>query len=105
MTEILVVPLSSELVTIVDKDVTSPDSNGLTALEILGSVILNWAHICAGVVSKDWFFSELLAFQKHSEGMNTAVGFVDLLNFNGLIREEVVKSVVFVTTIITVIAP
>lgn len=83
--EALLVPLLGEIVAVVEEAITGPDSNSLTALEVLGAVVLDWAHVHVRVVSEDWGLGQLLASQKHVERVTAVIGFVNLLNLNGLI--------------------
>lgn len=77
----------------------------ITATEVLRSVVLNWAHIHIWVVGQHWLFGELLAAQKHVEWVATVIRLVDFLDFNGVVRKEVVKPVELVTTIVAGVRP
>lgn len=56
-------------------------------------------------MGKDRGHSKLLASKKHGEGVLAVIGLDDFLDFNGVVGEEVVATVVFVTTIVTVVLP
>jgi hypothetical protein len=56
-------------------------------------------------VGEDGSHSELLTSKEHWEGVLAVVGLDDFLDLNGVVGEEVVATVVFVTTIVTVVLP
>lgn len=56
-------------------------------------------------MSHNWHFGELLALQEHREGIAAVIWLDDFLNLNGVVREEVVETVVFVATIVGVVHP
>jgi len=105
LAEVVLVPLLGVVVAIVDEAVSSEDSNLVTTFDVSRLVVFFSAHGHAGAVSEDGSLGELLSLQEHREGEATGVGGVDLLNFDGAIAEEVVQSVVLVTTVVAAVLP
>lgn len=99
-TEAFTVPLLGEIVSVIDEARTAPNDNCRAALDILGLVVLNVAHVHAGAVSKDGGLGELLSLEELREGVVARVGFVDFLNLNSVVTEEIVEAEVFVTAIV-----
>jgi len=63
--KISLVPLFGEVVSVIDKAVSSPNWNSLSTLKILGLVIVNVTHVHARAVCQDWSLSELLSLEEH----------------------------------------
>lgn len=56
-------------------------------------------------MSQNWVLGQLLSLQKLREGSAATVLSVDLLNLDGVVTEEEVEGVEFVTTIVANISP
>jgi hypothetical protein len=63
------------------------------------------AHVHRWAMSKDWSFSQLLAFKKHREGHISGIRFENFFDFNRIVRQEIVETIVLVATIVTVVLP
>jgi len=50
---VALVPLSSEVVDVIDKALAAPNRNGLTTLQISGSVVVNFTHVHAWAVGEN----------------------------------------------------
>lgn len=101
----MLVPGLGVIITVVDKAVSAEDGHGVTAFQVSGLVVVFSSHGHAWAVSENRGLGQLLSLQQHGEGEATGVGGVDFLNFNRVVRHEVVQSVVLVTTIIRSILP
>jgi len=82
---VLSVPCLCEVIGIVDKALTTPNVNSVAAIEILGGVELFWPHVHARAMGKNGGLGELLALEEFGEGIVARVGFVDFLDFNGVV--------------------
>jgi len=84
-TKVSIVPILGKVVSVVEEAITGPDSNHISAFEVLGHVVLNWAHVHVRVMSEDWGLGKLLSAKKHIERVAAVIGLVDFFNFDGLI--------------------
>jgi hypothetical protein len=83
--EVFGVPSSGEVITVVDEAVTAVNSNGGSALHVLGLVVVFLTERHTGAVGEDGCLGESLSLQKHGESVATTVLNRDFLNFDGVV--------------------
>jgi len=99
------VPLLGEIIGVVNEAVTAVNGERHTALEVLRQVIFFSSERHSGAVSENGRLSESLSLEEHGEGVASTVLDSDLLDLKRVVGEEVVQSVVLVTTIVSLIFP
>jgi len=82
---IALVPLFCEVVNVIDKAVAAPNWNGLTTLQISGSVVFDFTHVHVWIVGEDGLLSQLLTSEQHREGVVARVELVDFLDFDSVV--------------------
>ena len=102
---LLLVPALGPVIAVVDIAVTAVDLDLLAAADVLRHVVLLVAEGHAWAVREDGSLGELLALEQLGEGGAARVLRVDLLNLNGVVRQEVHQSVELVTAIVGEIFP
>ena len=102
---VLLVPSLGVVVTVVDKALTSINVNFLTASQVEWSVVFFGSEGHAWAVSENGCFGEHLLLKEHWEGESATVLGVDLLDFDLLVGQEVVETVVLLAAIVTVVVP
>ena len=102
---VCLIPSFGEIITAIDKAISSINGNSVSTLKILWLVIFFSAERHAWAVSKDWRLGKLLLLKEHREWESTTILGINFLNFHRIILKEEVKSVVLVTTIVTVVLP
>jgi len=103
--QVTLVPTLSEVVSVVDKALATPDGHSVSAEEVFRSIELNILHVEAGVVGQNGGHGQPLASKEHREGVLAVVGANNFLNLDSFVGEEVVATVVLITTIVAVILP
>jgi len=103
--EALTVPLLGEVVGVIDKAGTAPDSQRGTAHDVAGLVKFLLAHVQTGAVSENSSLCESLSLEKLGEGVIARVRFVDFLDLNCVVTKEVVAAEILVSTIVGAILP
>ena len=83
--KISLVPLFGEVISVINKTVSSPNRNGLPTLKVLRLVVVNFTHVHAWAVSQDWSFCELLSLKEHREGILSVVRFKNLFNLDRVV--------------------
>ena len=97
------IPGLGEIITAVDKAISSINGDSVATLKILWLVVLFSAERHAWAVSQDGRLGKLLLLKKHWEWESTTILGVNFLDLDGIILEEEIKCVELVTTIVTVV--
>ena len=103
--ELTLIPLLGEIVAVEDLAVTTVDFDGSAAVDVSGHVVFFCAERHAWAVSQDWGLGQLLSLQQLREGGAATVLCVDLLDLDGVITEEEVQGVEFITTVVADVLP
>ena len=104
-TELSLIPLLCEFITVKDSAVTSIDLNWLTTSDVLRHVVFLSAEGHSWAVSQDGVLGKLLALEELREGGTATVLCVNLLNLYRIVTEEEVECVELVTTIVCCVLP
>ena len=102
---VLDIPGFGEVIAVVDQAVTAVNGDSLATFEIFWGVVLFSAERHAWAVSQDGRLGKLLLLKKHWEWESATVLGVDLLDLDGVVLEEVVQTVVLLTTVVTAVLP
>ena len=104
-TELSLIPLLGEFITVKDSAVTSIDLNWCTTSDVLRHVVFLSAEGHSWAVSQDGVLGKLLALEELREGGTATVLCVNLLNLYRIVTEEEVECVELVTTIVCCVLP
>jgi len=104
-TEVFSVPHLGVVVAVVDLASAAIDDDFATAVEVGGSVVTFSAKRHAGAVGLDWLLGEFLSLKEHWEGEPAAVRGVDLFDLYGLVAQEEVEGVEFLTSVVARVVP
>ena len=103
--ELSLIPLLCKVIAVENLAVTTVDLDGCAAADVFWHVVLFSTERHAWAVREDWVLGQLLSLQELREGSAATVLCVDLFNFDGVIAEEEVQGVEFVTAVVANILP